>query len=414
MKKMLVVFLAFTFQVSFVNAEANLDKLSAFQVTGTSLDLPKIEQGGEKADAIKNTLSKINLPPGFKIDLYAIVPDAREMAVGPTTGTVFVGTRKNKVWSVSDRDKNRVADEVAEFTPSLKFTVPNGVAFSPDGFLYVCEHNRILVFPAAEYFYEGPDTAAFIVVGQGDLIPVSEESYNHGARVCKIGPDGKLYVSLGQPYNVSPQEKIALYDETGIGGILKMDTNGQNREVYVLGARNPGGMDFNPTTGDLWWNDNQVDGMGDTIPPGETNIATESGQHFGFPWFGGGQTRTNEYKDDTPPAGIVHPVMEHDAHAADMGAVFYTGKMFPKAYQEGYFWAQHGSWNRTDPVGARVMWVPTKDGQPVGDPKPFAEGWMTETGEYLGRPISVAQLKDGSLLISDDTTGAIYRVSYGE
>ena len=235
----------------------------------------------------------------------------------------------------NDRDKNRVADEVAEFTPSLKFTVPNGVAFSPDGFLYVCEHNRILVFQLLNTFWRSRHSC-FHRSWTRWFNPCFRRSYNHGARVCKIGPDGKLYVSLGQPYNVSPQEKIALYDETGIGGILKMDTNGQNREVYVLGARNPGGMDLINYRWSLvewqpgWW-------LGDTIPPGETNIATESGQHFGFPWFGGGQTRTNEYKDDTPPSGIVHPVMEHDAHAADMGAVFYTEKC-SQSYQEGYFW----------------------------------------------------------------------------
>jgi glucose/arabinose dehydrogenase len=392
---------------------SNLEKLSAFKTTGTPLDIPTIPQTGPQADAIKATLAKIKLPPGFKIDLYAIVPDARNMAVGPTTGVVFVGTRKTKVYAVTDRDKDRVADEVKEFAPSLKMAVPNGVCFSKDGFLYVAEHNRVLVFPAAEYFYEGPDVAAFVVVPQGQLIPTSEESYNHGARVCKVGPDKKLYIALGQPYNVSPADKLKLYDEVGIGGIIRMDTDGKNREVYARGVRNSGGLAFN-SDGKLWWNDNQVDGMGDTIPPGETNISVKAGQHFGFPWYGGGKVRTAEYKDSTPPADAVFPVLEHDAHAADMGAVFYTGKMFPEQYRGGYFWAQHGSWNRNDPVGARVMWVPVKDGKPAGKPMPFAEGWLTADGEYLGRPLDVALLPDGSMLVSDDYAGAIYRISYGK
>jgi glucose/arabinose dehydrogenase len=304
-----------------------------------------------------------------------------------------------------------VADEVKEFAPSLKLSVPNGVCFSKDGFLFVAEHNRVLVFPAAEYFYEGPDVAAFVVVPQGQLIPAAEESYNHGARVCKVGPDKKLYIALGQPYNVPPADKLKLYDEVGIGGIVRMDTDGKNREVFARGVRNSGGLAFNKD-GKLWWNDNQVDGMGDTIPPGETNISDKAGQHFGFPWYGGGKVRTAEYKDSTPPADAVFPVLEHDAHAADMGSVFYTGKMFPEQYRGGYFWAQHGSWNRNDPVGARVMWVPVKDGKPAGKAMPFAEGWLTADGEYLGRPLDVALLPDGSMLVSDDYAGAIYRISY--
>ncbi|MCW5627132.1 MAG: PQQ-dependent sugar dehydrogenase [Burkholderiales bacterium] len=391
--------------------DANLDKLSTLKSTGTSLDLPLIPQTGPQAEAIKETLKNIKLPAGFKIELYALVPDARNMAVGPSTGVVFVGTRKTRIYAVTDRDKDRVADEVKEFSPSLKFNVPNGVCFSKDGFLYVVEHNRVLVFPAAEFFYEGPDVAAGIVVPQGKLIPTTEESFNHGARVCKIGPDKKLYVSLGQPYNVPPKEKLKLYDETGIGGIVRFETDGTGREVFAKGSRNSGGMAFN-RDGKLWWNDHQVDGMGDTIPPGETNISTAVGQHFGFPWFGGGKIRTNEYKDSAPPANAVFPVLEHDAHAADMGALFYTGKQFPEKFRGGYFWAQHGSWNRTDPAGARVMWVPVKDGAPAGKPEPFAEGWLTEDGEYLGRPVDVAVLNDGSLLVSDDFAGAIYRISY--
>jgi glucose/arabinose dehydrogenase len=393
-------------------AQDNLEKLSAFKTTGTSLEMLTIAQTGPQADAIKDTLKKIKLPAGFKVELYAIVPDARNMAVGTNAGVVFVGTRKTKVWAVTDRDKDRVADEVKVFAPSINFNVPNGVAFSKDGFLYVAEHNRVLVFPAAEYFYEGPDVAAFNVVPQGKLIPTSEESYNHGARVIKVGPDGKLYITLGQPYNVSPTDKLKLYDEVGIGGIIRMDTDGKNREVIAKGVRNAGGMSFNPKDKSLWWNDNQVDGMGDLIPPGETNRWTKVGQHFGFPWYGGGKVRTTEYKDSTPPADIVFPVAEHDAHAADMGAHFYTGKQFPTKYQGGYFWAQHGSWNRTNPVGARVMFMPVNADGSAGKPEPFAEGWLTEDGEYLGRPIDVAQLPDGSMLVSDDFAGAIYRISY--
>ena len=393
-------------------AAGNLEKLSAFKQTGTPMDIPEIQQTGAKAEAIKKTLARIKLPSGFKIGLYAIVPDARHMAVGPTTGVVFVGTRKSRLWAVTDRDKDRVADEVKEFAPSIAMKIPNGVCFSRDGFLYVAEQNRVLVFPAAEFFYEGPDVAAFEVVKQGELIPPAEESYNHTSRVCRIGADGKLYITLGQPLNVFAPEKMDLYKKTGIGGIIRMTNEGKEREVFAWGVRNSVGMDFNPRDRSLWFTDNQVDGMGDDIPPGEINRADKAGLDFGFPYYGGGKTRTNEYKSAQAPANVVFPQVETVAHAADLGMSFYTGRMFPQRYRGGIFSAQHGSWNRTTPVGARVMFTGLKEDGTADKTEVFADGWMTENGEYLGRPVDVAQLPDGSILVSDDFAGAIYRISY--
>ena len=393
-------------------AAGNLEKLSGFKTTGTSMEMREIPQTGAKAEAIKKSLARIKLPRGFKIGLYAIVPDARHMAVGPNAGVVFVGTRKSKMWAVTDRDKDRVADEVKEFAPSIPFAIPNGVCFSKDGFLFVAEQNRVLVFPAAEFFYEGPDVAAFVVVPQGELIPVEEESYNHTARVCRIGPDDKLYITLGQPFNVFAPEKMDLYKRTGIGGIVRMTREGKEREVFAWGVRNSVGMDFNPRDRTLWFTDNQVDGMGDNQPPGELNRADKAGMNFGFPYFGGGKTRTNEYKSETPPADVTYPQVEMDAHAADLVMTFYNGRMFPQNYRNGIFSAQHGSWNRTTPVGARVMFTKLKDDGTADKTEVFADGWLTENGEYLGRPVDVAQLPDGSLLVSDDFAGAIYRIWY--
>lgn len=391
-------------------APDNLEKLSNFQSTGTT-EFTRIEQGGDYAEGIKKTLERIKLPPGFKIGLYAIVPDARHIAVGPQGVVVFVGTRKDKVWAVTDRNKDRVADEVKDFAPSLRFSIPNGPCFSPDGMLYIAEQNRVLTFPAAEFFYESPDVAAFNVIKQGELIPPSEESYNHTARVCKVGPDGKLYISLGQPFNVAPPEKLDLYREVGMGGIIRINTDGTGREVYTYGVRNSVGHDFHPVTGELWWTDNQVDGMGDDIPPGEINRQTAPGQHFGHPWYGGGDVRTHEYAGQEVPYDVVMPAVETDAHAADLGTTFYTGKMFPAKYKHAIFSAQHGSWNRTTPVGARVM-VTFIDDEGNATTEPFAEGWIDENDEYLGRPVDVAQLRDGSLIVSDDLAGALYRIWY--
>ena len=396
-------------------AQQNLEKLKQFKVSGTDLNIPVVPQTGKNADAIRDNLKRIKLPPGFKIELYALVPDARHMAVAPSTNMLFVGTRKTTVWAVTDRNGDMVADEVKPFAPSLKFQVPNGVCWTRDGFLIVVEHNRILNFPAAEFFYEGPDVAVIEVVPQGGLIPVEEESFNHGARVCKIGPDGMLYVSLGQPFNVPPRDKLTLYNRVGIGGMIRMNAfDGSKREVYATGIRNSVGHDFHPKDGTLWFTDNQTDGMGDDIPAGEVNRITRAGQFFGYPWRQG-RTRITEhgYDKDPLPANITDPQVYMDAHAADLGMSFYTGKQFPAKYQGGFFSAQHGSWNRTKPIGARVMYTSLKADGTADRTEVFAEGWLDDaTGTYRGRPVDVAVMKDGSLLVSDDFAGAIYRISY--
>ncbi len=389
-----------------------LERLGNLKTTGIAIDIPLIPQTGPRVEAIKKNLTKVKMPPGFEIALYAMVPDARHMAVGPQGVVTFVGTRKSKVYAVTDRSKAGIADEVKVFAPSIPMAIPNGVCFSKDGFLFVAEQNRVLTFPAAEFFYESPDVAVGEVVKGGELIPKDEESFNHTARTCRVGPDNKLYVSLGQPYNVPPAEKMALYTKTGIGGIIRMDRDGKNREVYALGVRNSVGMDFNSKDGTLWFTDNQVDGMGDDIPPGELNRATKAGQHFGFPYYGGGKVRTVEYKDATLPTDLVNPQIEMVAHAADLGMIFYTGSMFPKKYHGAIFSAQHGSWNRTTPVGARVMVTYLKADGTAEKTEPFAEGWLAESGEYLGRPVDVALLRDGSMLVSDDFAGALYRITY--
>jgi glucose/arabinose dehydrogenase len=374
-----------------------------------------VAQTGVNADAIRENLKRVKLPPGFRIDLYAIVPDARHMAVAPSTNMLFVGTRKTTVWAVTDRNSDGIADEVKAFAPSLKFSVPNGVCWTRDGFLIVAEHNRVLNFPAAEFFYEGPDVAVIEVVPQGKLIPVEEESYNHGARTCRVTKDGTLYITLGQPFNVQPREKLALFNQVGIGGIVRMNAfDGSKREVYARGIRNSVGLEFNPKDNTLWFTDNQTDGMGDDIPAGEINRATGPGMFFGYPYIQG-KTRITEFgydKDPLPP-NVTNPQVYMDAHAADLGLAFYTGKAFPAKYQGGLFSAQHGSWNRTTPIGARVMFTSLKADGTADKTEVFADGWLDEaTGLYRGRPVDVAMMKDGSMLVSDDFAGAIYRVSY--
>ncbi len=394
--------------------EANLEKLGAFKRTDTG-PMARVPQEGKYADNLRKVLQKIRLPDGFKIELFAIVPDARHMAVSRNKATVWVGTRKTTVWSATDRDMDDVADTVEEFSPSVRFDIPNGVCYSPDGFLFVAERNRVMMFPAAEYFMEGSDTVAIPIVKQGDLIPEDEESYNHTARICAIGPDNKLYISLGQPFNVTPPDKVALYERLGIGGMLRMNRDGSGREVLATGIRNSVGHAFNPKDGSLWFTDNQVDGMGDERPPGELNKLVEGGW-YGHPYYGGGEVRTDEYAgQDIPEDKLIRyvpPQVETIAHAADLGMMFYTGNMFPKKYKNAIFVAQHGSWNAVDPRGARVMVTYLDDEGNAAKTEPFADGWLNENGVYLGRPVDVQQYVDGSILVSDDKAGAIYRISY--
>ncbi|MGH6842310.1 MAG: PQQ-dependent sugar dehydrogenase, partial [Methylocella sp.] len=348
-------------------------------------------------EAIQKTLERIKLPPGFRISLYALVPGARHMAVGPQGKVIFVGTTGKKVYAVTVPAGSAGTRKVTEFAPSIRMVLPNGVCISAEGVLFVAEHNRVLSFAAAEADFEDPNIAATTIVVQGELIPPDDESNNHGARVCRAGPDGKLYIALGQPYNVPPPAEMPKFNEWGIGGIIKMNQDGSGRQVFARGIRNSVGMDFNPKDGVLWFTDNQADMMGDDIPPEEVNRAPAPGLDFGFPWYGGGHTRTEEYKYKTPPENLVFPEIETPAHAADLGMVFYRGTRFPAKYRGGIFFAQHGSWNRTVPIGARISFAPLKSDGTGEKAEVFAEGWLNDQGSYDGRPVDVAELSDGSL-----------------
>ncbi len=407
---------------SFAAGDAeNIKKLSSFKKVGAERGVI-IEQNTKFAENVKkNILPKIKLPAGFKIELFALAPDARNMAVSKNIGAVYIGTRKTKVWMALDRDMDNIADTVEEFSPSVKFDIPNGPCYSDDGHLYIAERNRVLWFPAAEYFMESPDTVAIPIINQGELIPTDEESYNHTARVCAINKkDNKLYVSMGQPFNVAGPDKYPLYDQVGIGGMIKFNRfpGKLEREVVAIGIRNSVGHAFNPKDGSLWFTDNQVDGMGDETPPGELNKACSLSAKtwYGHPYYGGGNVRTDDYKDKTIPKeyadNYCKPQVEMIAHAADLGMSFYTGKMFPAKYKNAIFSAQHGSWNAVKPRGARVMVTYLDDKGNAGKTEPFADGWMTEDGVYLGRPVDVQTYIDGSLLVSDDQAGVIYRITY--
>jgi len=399
-------------------AEASMENMKQMKVATTDLNIPLVDQGGKNADAIRANLKNIKLPAGFQISLYAVVPDARHMAVAPSTNMLFVGTRKTRVWAVTNRNNGDAATEVKAFAPSLDFKNPNGVCWTPDGFLIVAEHNRVLTFPAAEFFYEGPDVAVGEIIPRGGLVPAEYESYNHGARTCRVGPDGKLYITLGQPFNVPPADKVAEFRTRGIGGIIRMNLDGTGREVVAVGVRNSVGQDFNPKDKTLWFTDNQTDGLGNDIPPGELNHVVKQGQDFGYPYWNGhvkiaGGPAAPDLKDLPEPKNATFPEVEFPAHQAQLGMTFYSGKMFPAKYQGGMFVASHGSWNRSPASGALIDFVSLKADGHANKEEVFAEGWLNkDTGVYTGRPVDVAVMKDGSLLVSDDYAGAIYRITY--
>ena len=400
-------------------AQSPIEKPRQFKVAGIDPALPSVPQTGKNADAIRAHLKRIKLPPGFAIDLYAVVPEARHMAVAPSTNVLFVGTRRTTVWAVAQRGGSDVAPEVRSFAPSLHFSDPNGVCWTPDGSLIVAERNRVLNLRGAESFQERPDVVVIEVVPQGQLIPPAEESPNHGARTCRGGPDGKLYITLGQPFNVPPLEKLDLYRQWGIGGIVRLDPfDGSRREVFAVGIRNSVGLDFNPKDGSLWFTDNQTDGLGDEVPPGELNRATKPGQDFGYPYWNGhfkvaGSSAAPDLKNLPEPKDAVFPQVEYPAHQAQLGMTFYNGTMFPARYRGGIFAAAHGSWNRSKPTGALVDFTSLEADGTAGKTEVFAEGWLDDdTGAYRGRPVDVAVMKDGSLLVSDDFAGAIYRITY--
>lgn len=346
---------------------------------------------------VQANLSRLKVPAGFKVEIYAEVPDARQMALG-TNGTVYVGTRGNKVYAVVDKNKDFKADQVITILDDL--SVGNGVAMI-DGNLYVAEQNRIARYAAPDFDLNLPFKDMREVIY--DKLP---NKAHHGWRYITYGPDRKLYVTVGAPCNICDPQGVE-------ASILRMDPDGKNVEVFARGVRNSVGMDFQPGTGVLHFTDNGMDMMGDDIPSDEMNAAPKAGMHFGFPYFGGRDARPAEWQNKKPPQAVTPPVVEFQAHSANLGFKFYTGKQFPSEYQGNAFVAQHGSWNRSQPVGYQLMRVVFDEQHKPKSTEVFIDGWLND-GAAWGRPTDVLQLNDGSLLVSDDYSGVIYRLSYGQ
>ncbi|MFQ5709970.1 MAG: PQQ-dependent sugar dehydrogenase [bacterium] len=342
-------------------------------------------------------LDKITLPAGFMISLYAAnVPNARSMSLSPD-GTLFVGTRRaGNVYAILDRNKDNQADEVITIAKSLN--MPNGVAFR-DGALYVAEVDRVLRYDDIESHFQHPRKPAIV----NDTFP-SER--HHGWKFIRFGPDGWLYVPVGAPCNIC-ERKDARY-----ASIMRMHADGSGLEIFARGVRNTVGFDWHPQTKELWFTDNGRDLLGDDLPPDELNHAPRKSLHFGFPYCHGNNIPDPIFGRKRKCEEFTLPALELGPHVAALGMRFYTGKMFPEKYRDQIFIAEHGSWNRSTPIGYRVMLVRLKGDRPVSK-EIFARGWL-QGREAWGRPVDVLVMPDGALLVSDDRAGVIYRISYAK
>jgi glucose/arabinose dehydrogenase len=336
-------------------------------------------------------LERVKLPPGFAIEVYAEVSDARSLALGPN-GIVFVGGRRGAVNALVPQ-----ADGRAETVTVAKgLNIPNGVAFRNSA-LYVAEVNRILRYDNIEANLRNPPRPVVVT----DRYPAET---HHGWKFIAFGPDGKLYVPVGAPCNVCEPDpdRYAL--------ISRINPDGTGYEVFARGVRNTVGFDWDPRTGQMWFDEHGRDLMGDEMPSDELNHAPKPGMHFGFPYCHQGDTPDPEFGKKYPCSDFTPPALKQGGHVAPDGLRFYTGGMFPSEYRNRIFIAQHGSWNRSKKSGYRVMMVTLKDNK-VDKYEVFAEGWM-ENERNWGRPVDVLVMPDGALLISDDQAGVVYRVSY--
>jgi glucose/arabinose dehydrogenase len=339
-------------------------------------------------------LARLELPPGFDVDFYSReVPGARSLALSPS-GVVYVGSRKEgTVYALVDRDHDFRAEQVHVLAKGLE--QPNGVAFR-DGSLYVAEVSRVLRFDDVERQLGKPPQPVVLY----DRLP---RETHHGWRYMRFGPDGWLWLGIGAPCNI-----CEVSDPHGT--VSRLSADGKRLEVYARGVRNTVGFDWQPGTNTLWFTDNGRDWMGDERPPDELDRAPRAGLHFGFPYCHGGDIPDPDHGSRRRCAELVAPALKLGPHVAAIGMRFYRGKQFPAAYRGSIFIAEHGSWNRSQPIGYRVMAVDV-DGERASNYRVFASGWL-QGGEGWGRPVDLVELPDGSLLLSDDRLGAVYRISY--
>lgn len=341
------------------------------------------------------SLGFIRLPEGFTISVFADnLPGVRSLSRSDR-GTIFAGTRNSgKVYALQDTDNDFRADRV--FTLADDLNMPNGVAFYK-GALFVAEVHRVLRYDNIENRLTDPPIPVVI----NDSFP---RDRSHGWKYIAFGPDNKLYVPVGAPCNICEP------DDRRYASIMRMNADGSNLEIFASGVRNTVGFAWDPSDSSLWFTDNGRDWLGNDSPPDELNHAPEKGMHFGYPYCHGKEIADPEFGKKRKCAEFTEPAMNLGAHVAALGMKFYQGDQFPKQYRGTIFIAEHGSWNRNPPSGYRITTVTLKNGKAVSY-SVFAEGWL-QGSKTLGRPVDLLVLPDGSMLVSDDLKGVIYRISY--
>ena len=356
----------------------------------------------QDTEKYNDLLSRIQLPEGFNIEIYAAnVIDARSLARTEDGKTVFVGNRRRRnVYALTDTDGDMKADKVDTIATGLN--MPNGIVYR-NGDLYVAEVNKIHRFSNIMDNLKAPKSEVIY----GDY----PTDAHHGWKFISFGPDGKLYVPVGAPCNVCDKEE----ENEVYASITRMDLDGSNMEVYVKGVRNSVGFAWHPETGDMWFTDNGRDRLGDDIPACELNHVDASGTHYGF-WHQG-DISDPDFGVKRPRTDFKEPAYKFEPHSAPLGLRFYEGNMFPKEYKNNLIVAQHGSWNRSQEaghIGYQLRYVQVK-GDKVVKSEIFASGWLDqETNKGLGKPVDVMEMPDGSLLVSDDVAHCIYRITYSK
>jgi len=347
------------------------------------------------AEAVDLPLHLIKMPDGFKINIYARnITNARALAIGDK-GTIFVGNRKGGyVHALVDEDKDFKVDRVYKIGENLNS--PNGVAFR-NGALYVGEIHRVIRYDKIEEKLHNPPDPVVV----NDSFP--KDGW-HGWKVIRFSPEDKLYIPIGAPCNVCVKENPMF------ASMYRMKPDGTKLEKFASGLRNSVGYDWHPETKELWFTDNGRDMMGDDMPPDELNHAPRKGMHFGFPYCHAEGIRDPKYGKGVNCADFDSVVQPLGPHVAALGMRFYTGDMFPEKYKNQIFIAEHGSWNRSTKVGYRISLVRLHENNPISY-ETFAEGWL-QGDKRWGRPVDVLNMPDGSLLVSDDYSGTVYRITY--
>lgn len=345
----------------------------------------------------KLMLTAVKMPPGFQIEIYVDnVPGARSLALS-SSGTLFVGTRQaGRVYAVLDQDRDGQAERVVTIADGLN--MPNGVALWGED-LFVAEVGRILRYPRIEAQLDKSVVPEVVY----DRFP---KDRHHGWKFIRFGPDGKLYVPVGAPCNVCRR------DDPIYATITRINRDGSGFEIFAHGVRNSVGFDWHPQTGELWFTDNGRDWLGDDMPPDELNHAPLPGLHFGFPYCHGSMIADPEFGSLQSCEQFIAPAAELGPHVAALGMRFYSGQMFPKGYRRQIFLAEHGSWNRSEKIGYQVSLVRLR-GDRVISYEPFARGWLIGDTVW-GRPVDIEVMPDGSMLVSDDKNGVVYRITFSE